>query len=90
MWPTRLNADGNCNLPTSWESRYIGALRATRTAVLDGYMMGALDSLPVAGSVVADPEFLKPGQSATGTNFRMRAGSRCRSMGIYGDQNQLK
>eukprot|EP01043_Picozoa_sp_COSAG02_P050884 COSAG02_NODE_5284_length_4472_cov_2.774525_7_plen_417_part_00 len=56
MWPTRLNADGNCNLPTSWESRYIGALRATRTAVLDGYMMGALDSLPVSGSVVADPE----------------------------------
>ena len=35
---------------------YIGALRATRTAVLDGYMMGALDSLPVSGSVVADPE----------------------------------
>ena len=56
MWPTRLNAQGNCNLPTSWESRYIGALRATRTAVLDGYMMGALDSLPVSGSVVADPE----------------------------------
>jgi hypothetical protein len=24
--------------------------------VLDGYMMGALDSLPVSGSVVADPE----------------------------------
>ena len=56
MWPTRLNAMGNANLPTSWESRYIGALRATRTAVLDGYMMGALDSLPVSGKVVAEPE----------------------------------
>jgi hypothetical protein len=30
IWPTRVDpATGRANLPTSWESRYIGALRAT-------------------------------------------------------------
>ena len=39
-------------------------------------------------SVVADPLFLKPGVTVNGTDFRMQVGSKCTSMGIYGDQQE--
>jgi cation diffusion facilitator CzcD-associated flavoprotein CzcO len=71
IWPTRVDpATGRANLPTSWESRYIGALRATRTAVLDGYMLNALDALPRGAELTEPPVCVADGALNSGAVWR--------------------
>ena len=56
VWPTR---DKSWGYPhTSWESRYVGSLRAIRTATLDGYLLKSLDALPLNNQIVATKERL--------------------------------
>ena len=60
VWPTR---DKVWDWPhNSWESRYVGSLRAIRTGHLDGYLLKSLDGLPLGNSIVAtkDRLMIKP------------------------------
>ena len=51
IWPTR---EESFRWPhTSWESRYVGSLRAIRTGHLDAYLLKSLDGLPLADGIVA-------------------------------------
>lgn len=51
IWPTREQSFGWPH--SSWESRYVGSLRAIRTGHLDGYLLKSLDGMPLADGIVA-------------------------------------
>ena len=56
IWPTRQQSFGWPH--NSWESRYVGSLRAIRTSHLDGYLLKSLDGLPLADGIVASKDRL--------------------------------
>eukprot|EP01045_Picozoa_sp_COSAG04_P004322 COSAG04_NODE_186_length_21024_cov_6.326069_8_plen_550_part_00 len=56
MWPTRASPNGKDWPHASWESRYVGSLRAIRTGVLDGYLLKSLDVMPLRNFAVASPD----------------------------------